>query len=81
MSNERDELRKAEKTKKTSLLGALFGAATVVAKLSSDIKRDNEINNLKVEKSELDKKFFKSQEDKRQIREIEERLGKLEKNK
>lgn len=81
MRNERDELRRAERTKKRGLLSAVVGIAGVAVKASSEIQRGNEINRLKMEKNEIDRKFIKSRDDKAQRREIEERLNKLERKK
>lgn len=81
MRNERDELRRAERTKKRGLLSAVVGIAGLAVKASSEIQRGNEINRLKMEKNEIDRKFIKSRDDKAQRREIEERLNKLERKK
>lgn len=82
MGNERDDLKNIEDGKKGGLLTAVIsviGTVVAIGKVLVDISTQNEVNELRNEKNDIKRKIIKSSDDKKRIREIDDKIERLKK--
>lgn len=79
MGSERDDMKKIENGKQSIIITGVIAIIGAAVKFLSDNNRENKLNELRRERDNINRTFFKSSADRSKLREIDDKINRLKK--